>query len=175
MINSDTWWPFGKITGCFSWESSVKFLRRSPTQSSPLQCTKGSSCNRFECLGTDLFLSSKDNASSSAEKKLLSVLPRLQPGQLVQAQLPIEEAKGWLACLGPLISPLERSYERNYNCYNCTPQGGPAGKALKSLTAKTFGWVCWFGTGDDFPFHLRVSFAEAYLQEWSLSLEQQIP
>jgi len=68
MINSDTWWPFGKITGCFSWESSVKFLRRSPTQSSPLQCTKGSSCNRFECLGTDLFLSSKDNAISSVEK-----------------------------------------------------------------------------------------------------------
>ena len=107
-------------------------------------------------------------------KKLLSVLPRLQPGQLVQAQLQIEEAKGWLACLGPLISLLELSYEHN-KTYNCTPQGGPAGKALKSLTAKTLGWVCWFGTGDDFPFHLRVSFAEAYLQEWSLRLEQRIP
>ena len=68
MINSDTWWPFGKITGCFPRVSSVKFLRRSLTQSSPLQCTKGPSCNKLECLGSDLFLSSKDNAISSAEK-----------------------------------------------------------------------------------------------------------
>ena len=56
------------MTGCFSWYSSVEFSRRPPTRSSPLESTKGSSCNRFECFGTDFSILADDNPLSSAGK-----------------------------------------------------------------------------------------------------------
>ena len=149
MINSDTWWPFGKMTGCFSWYSSVEFSRRPPTRSSPLQSTKGSSCNRFEYFGNWFLHFSWWHHLKLCRENFFVYCLDCGPASLFEfgcrRRRPRDDWLFWER----LIPLLELSYERN-TTWNCAPQGGPAGKALESLAVKTVGWVCCSGTGDDF-------------------------
>ena len=67
MINCDTWCPFGRSTGCFTWYSKVEFLRRPPTRSSPFGSKKGSNRSRSE-LFTAFCSPAEDSAFISAVK-----------------------------------------------------------------------------------------------------------